>query len=135
MLKYHSGYCDALPRVPCSYAVRRAIVSALALLAAAPAGAQPRAPLHDSVTLNIGINCQWRQRCIDQQQHAMRRALSYVRTQRPANWKIQLCNRNAARGRYRVDWIGFDNCIRNAALRIPKRMSQLRASKLIVTRT
>ena len=75
------------------------------------------------VTLNIGINCQWRQRCIDQQQHAMRRALFYVRTQRPANWKIQLCNRNAARGRYRVDWIGFDNCIRNAALRIPKRMS------------
>ena len=120
--------------MPCSLTVRRAFVPALAILAAAQAGAQSRAPLHDSVTLNIGINCQWRQKCMGEQQHAMRRALFFVRTQRPASWKIQMCNRNAARGRYRVDWIGFDNCIRNAALRIPKRTSQLRARKLIVTR-
>jgi hypothetical protein len=47
----------------------------------------------------------------------MARALTFVRKQRPPVWRVQLCNRNASRGRNRVDWVGFDNCIRNAALR------------------
>ena len=78
--------------------------------------AQSRPPLYDSVSLNIGINCRWDQRCIAGQQRAMHRALDYVRTRRPAASRIHLCNRNASRGRYRVDWIGFDNCIRNSSL-------------------
>ncbi len=95
------------------------IVAVVMGLCSAAAAAQPRAPLHDPVTLNIGLNCQWQQRCIAQQRHAMKRSLKYVRKQRPAAWRIHLCNQNAARKRYRVDWIGFDNCIRNAALRPP----------------
>lgn len=51
------------------------------------------------------------------QQRAMKRALGYVRSQRPPLWKVHQCNRNAARGRSRVDWVGFDNCIRNPMLR------------------
>ena len=35
----------------------------------------------------------------------------------PAHWRVELCNRNAGKGGYRVDWVGFDHCIRNAALR------------------
>jgi hypothetical protein len=56
-------------------------------------------------------------RCMAMQDRAMKRATGFVRNKRPAAWRIHQCNRNAARGRYRVDWIGFDNCIRNAALR------------------
>jgi hypothetical protein len=52
-----------------------------------------------------------------QQEAAMKRALEFVRKARPASWRIQQCNRNAARSRNRVDWVGFDNCIRNATLR------------------
>jgi hypothetical protein len=91
----------------------------LSVLIAAPAAAAARGPvpLRDPVTLNIGINCQWQQRCIAEQHRAMQRALGFVRKQRPAAWRVHQCNRNASRGHYRVDWIGFDNCIRNAALR------------------
>jgi hypothetical protein len=39
----------------------------------------------------------------------------------PPNWKVQLCNRNASRGRDRVDWIGFERCIRNPKLKKPSR--------------
>src|SRR6476659_2928976 len=88
------------------------------------------APLHDAVALNIGLNCQWQVRCIEQQRKAMNRALSYVSTKRPAAWRIHQCNRNAARKRYRVDWIGFDNCIRNAALRAPRAMILKRGRKI-----
>jgi hypothetical protein len=92
---------------------------ALAMLTLTPAasGARRPVPLRDPVTLNIGINCQWQQRCMAEQRQAMQRALGFVRKQRPAAWRIHRCNRNAARGRYRVDWVGFENCIRNAALR------------------
>ncbi len=51
------------------------------------------------------------------QKSAMKRALKYVRKEQPPTWRIQACNRNAARSRFRVDWVGFDNCVRNAALR------------------
>lgn len=75
------------------------------------------APLHDAVSLNIGLNCQWQQRCMSEQKRAMKRALKYVRKEQPPAWRIQLCNRNAGRRRFRVDWVGFNNCIRNVALR------------------
>lgn len=96
--------------------VKWAVGALLFGLSSAACGAQARAPLYDSVTLNIGINCRWERRCISVQQHAMRRALDYVRTRQPASVRIHLCNRNASRGRYRVDWVGFDNCIRNNGL-------------------
>lgn len=100
--------------------------------AAAPA-AQFRAPIYDPAALNIGINCQWQQRCMANQQRAKKRALNYVKSQQPPVWRIQMCNRNASRGRNRVDWVGFDNCIRNASLRY-RHTSQMRVIRRIVTR-
>ena len=91
-------------------------LAALALLAAASEG-RAVAPLYDPVALNIGINCQWQQACMKTQSKAMKRALNYVRKTQPPPWRVQLCNRNAGRQRVRVDWVGFDNCIRNATLR------------------
>jgi hypothetical protein len=93
------------------------IVVAVLILTPAAAAARGPVPLRDPVVLNIGLNCQWQQRCMDVQRTAMSRALGFVRKRRPAAWRIQQCNRNAARSRSRVDWVGFDNCIRNAALR------------------
>lgn len=87
------------------------------LLAAGAAAFASPAPLHDSVRLNIGLNCRWEQRCIAAQTRAMHRALDYVRYRHPPAALIHLCNRNASRGRSRTDWVGFDNCIRNRALR------------------
>src|SRR5438128_236762 len=75
----------------------------------------------------IGINCQWQSHCIALQRRAMRRALNYVADMRPPQWRVQLCNRNANRGGYRVDWVGFDHCIRNSAL---KRLSTPKAARL-----
>jgi hypothetical protein len=85
---------------------------------AAPAAAEPP-PLSDPAFLNIGLSCRWDMKCIDVQRKAMKRALGYVRKARPPAWRVQLCNRNASRGYQRVDWVGFDHCIRNAALRPP----------------
>jgi hypothetical protein len=82
----------------------------------AACAAQVRPPLYDSVSLNIGINCRWERKCIAVQQSAMHRSLSFVQARRPAPARIHMCNRNASRGRYRVDWVGFDNCIRNSSL-------------------
>jgi hypothetical protein len=88
--------------------------------------AQARVPLYDSISLNIGLNCQWQRNCMVAQQRAMKRALAYVKSRRPAAARIHLCNRNARRARNRVDWVGFDNCIRNAWLRTPQRSSRAR---------
>lgn len=88
-----------------------------ALLLAGGTGAYASgAPIYDSVQLNIGLNCRWERNCMAAQTQAMRRALSYVKARRPSHSLIHLCNRNARRTRYRVDWIGFDNCIRNSRL-------------------
>jgi hypothetical protein len=108
------------------------LILAISILIAAPAAAVARGPvpLRDPVTLNIGINCQWQQRCMAEQRQAMQRSLAFVRKQRPAVWRIHQCNRNAARDRYRVDWVGFDNCIRNAALRPQPRPVGKRGRKL-----
>jgi hypothetical protein len=74
-------------------------------------------PLRDPVFLNIGLICQWDIKCMARQNEAMERALKYVRKKSPPTWRVELCNRNAARKRHRVDWIGFDHCIRNKSLR------------------
>jgi hypothetical protein len=100
---------------------------AILLLAPAAADARSRPPLYDPVLLNIGLVCRWDNRCMERQKNAMKRATKFVARTRPPLWRVQQCNRNAARGRLRVDWIGYDNCIRNAALRpAPTRRIQKR---------
>jgi len=101
--------------------VKAALAVLLLACATGAAGAQNEAPLHDSVRLNMGLNCRWERRCIAAQRRAMNSALAFVRTNRPAQARIQLCNRNASRGRGRVDWVGFNNCIHNASLRTAHR--------------
>jgi len=76
----------------------------------------PSAPLNDPVQLNIGIACRWDRHCMKAQQQAMRRGLGYVTKYKPPLWRIQQCNRNAGRGTGRVDWVGFNNCVRNEGL-------------------
>ena len=91
-------------------------IAPLALSSAAVATG--RLPLlYDPVALNIGVNCQWQSRCMLLQRGAMTRALTYVRTRRPPRAQIQLCNRNARRGGNRVDWIGYEHCIKNPAMK------------------
>jgi len=104
------------------------ILGAAAALIMLPisAGVGARAILHDSIALNIGVNCQWQSRCMAQQRSAMKHALSYVARSHPSQWRIELCNRNAARGGDRVDWIGFDHCIQNGSLRPPARATKWR---------
>jgi hypothetical protein len=90
--------------------------AAMITIGLAPEDASARAILYDPVALNIGVNCQWQSRCISQQRSAMRQALNYVARQRPPQSRVHLCNRNARRAGNRVDWIGFDHCIRNVTL-------------------
>jgi hypothetical protein len=94
-------------------------------------------PLGDPVSLNIGLACQWQQRCIDHQTKAMKKALKFVQKERPPAWRIQMCNRNASRKRTRVDWIGFNNCVRNAELRPapPQRTAPRRIKRVSQTQT
>ncbi len=92
-------------------------IAALAFLAGAAEGRRTGGPLNSPALLNIGFVCRWDSACMGKQERAMNRALGYVRKSRPPAWKIQRCNRNASRQRGRVDWIGFNNCIRNPALR------------------
>lgn len=101
--------------------MKRSFAAMLGLFFSVRAGAEPRPILYDPVSLNIGVNCQWQSRCIAQQHRSMKRALRYVEKQRPPQWRVQLCNRNARRAGNRVDWIGFEHCIRNPALRPVKR--------------
>jgi len=104
-------------------------VGIIGLWAFASAG-EARPPLGDPVALNIGINCQWQQSCMKTQSKAMKRALKFVKKTEPPLWRLQLCNRNAGRQRLRVDWVGFDNCIRNTVLRpIPARVVKPAPSK------
>jgi hypothetical protein len=103
----------------------------LAFLALASIGTGAEAdvaPLYNPAVLNIGFVCRWQDRCMSDQQKAMVRALKYVGKYQPAASKIRLCNRQASRVQYwgdwkrgRVDWIGFDNCIRNARLAARRR--------------
>jgi hypothetical protein len=97
--------------------MRLLFVAALAIAGIGPAEARPLAPLYDPVSLNIGLACQWKHSCVEVQTRAMKRARSYVAKRKPALGQIHQCNRNAARTGGRVDWVGFDNCIRNGKLR------------------
>jgi len=87
-------------------------------LAAFPvsANAGTRPILYDPSALNIGINCQWQTRCMSRQRAAMNRALAYVAKKHPPQSRVHICNRNANRGGYRVDWVGFEHCIKNTRL-------------------
>jgi len=94
------------------------MLGAALLLTAFPAeAAAGRAILYDPVALNIGVGCQWQLQCVARQRTAMVRALSYVERKKPSQALVHLCNRNASRGGGRVDWVGYDNCIRNPKLR------------------
>ena len=95
---------------------------AIAALVLCPSGAEAATqlpPLRNPAVLNIGFVCRWQDRCIQNQQKAMRHSLKFVAQYEPPTWRIQLCNRNAARNGTRVDWVGFNNCIRNPDLRPP----------------
>jgi hypothetical protein len=104
--------------------MRWRVAAAAAAMAAAGLGsvrAETRSnsppPLYDPVFLNIGFVCRWEARCMDRQDDAMRRSLKYVKNKNPPASRIQQCNRNAGRKGQRVDWIGFEHCIRNDQLR------------------
>ena len=100
-----------------------------AATAAYPAQAQARAtPLKNPALLNIGFVCRWQPRCIKIQEKAMQRTLKFMKKYPPAPWKVQLCNRNAARNGTRKDWVGFENCLKNPALRPPAKSRKRRAS-------
>jgi hypothetical protein len=95
-----------------------AILLAMALAAAvSAASAARRPPLRDPVLIRIGVLCRWERSCIARQQSAMASALRYVNRRSPPTARIHACNRNASRGMDRVDWVGFDNCIRNPRVR------------------
>lgn len=94
------------------------MLGAALLLTAVPAGAASRrAILYDAVALNIGVGCQWQAQCMARQRAAMASALSYVARKKPSQSLVHLCNRNASRGGGRVDWVGYENCIRNPKLK------------------
>jgi hypothetical protein len=101
------------------YAAAAAFALVLGLGSPAASAQAKLPPLRDPVFLNIGFVCQWRDGCISRQRTAMKKALAYVDKNDPPAWKVQQCNRNASRyrGRGRVDWIGFNNCIRNKSIR------------------
>lgn len=86
---------------------------------AAEVQARAKPPLRNPALLNIGFVCRWQPGCIRIQEKAMTRTLKFMRKYPPAPWKVQLCNRNAARNGTRKDWVGFENCLRNPALRPP----------------
>jgi hypothetical protein len=74
-------------------------------------------PLRDPVFLNIGFVCQWQESCMNKQKRAMKRAVDYTKKANPPSWKIHLCNRRAVQRRSgRVDWISYNNCIRNPSV-------------------
>jgi hypothetical protein len=77
-----------------------------------PDGAEGRTKLHP-VLGNIASTCRWQRACIARQEIAMRQALAFVGQRQTSVRKVELCNRNAARRGRGVDWVGFNNCIRN----------------------
>lgn len=102
-------------------AMKRFLAATLGLLFSVRIAAETRPILYDPVSLNIGVNCQWQSRCMSQQHRAMRHALDYVGREKPPQWRVHLCNRNARRAGNRVDWIGFEHCVGNPRLKPVKR--------------
>lgn len=92
------------------------VVLAALVFAAAASEARATAPLYDPVALNIGISCQWQEKCERRQRRALAAARKYIAAHNPPVSKIHLCNRNAQRGTARIDWVGFNACIRNRSL-------------------
>jgi hypothetical protein len=94
-------------------------LGAVLVLATTPSasGAARRPILYDPVALNIGVSCHWQSRCMERQRAAMTRGLSYVAKRKPSQSLVHLCNRNASRGGGRIDWVGFDHCIRNPVMK------------------
>lgn len=101
------------------------ILSVLALWVSGAEARRAAPPLNDPVLLNIGFVCKWQIPCIEKQQRAMSQSLSYLKSRATPAAKIHLCNRNSSRSGTRKDWIGFNNCIRNPAIR-PKRSAKRR---------
>ena len=97
--------------------MRLPLVGVAILIGMSGTAAAKLPPLRDPVFLNIGFVCQWQTVCIEKQQSAMKKALNYVKRFDPPRWKIEQCNRNASRARDRVDWVGYNHCIRNPKLR------------------
>jgi hypothetical protein len=97
---------------------RKVAVAAIALVAWRAEG-HAVAPLDDPVMLNVGINCQWQRSCERRQLKAMASAHAFIARSRPPLWRIQLCNRNARRSIARIDWVGFDDCLRNRRVARP----------------
>lgn len=94
---------------------------ALVALIGAASEARAMAPLYDPIVLNIGINCQWQQSCELRQRKAMTHAAQFIAASHPPLWQIHLCNHNSRRGSARVDWVGFNGCVRNSSLSQPRR--------------
>ena len=69
------------------------------------------------VLRNIAATCRWQRACIARQEIAMRQALAFVGQRQTSVRKVELCNRNAARRNRGVDWVGFNNCIRNPKIK------------------
>lgn len=101
----------------------RKLAFAALLSFATPAGAFAAAPLYDPVLLNVGLNCQWERTCQRRQLKAMASARKFMARAHPPLWRVHLCNRNAQRGTARIDWVGFNECIRNPDLPRPSRRS------------
>ena len=60
-----------------------AAAAAAVLPMGASAGARPI--LYDAVALNIGVNCQWQQRCMGQQRRALKDAQKFIANSRPCD--------------------------------------------------
>ncbi len=89
-------------------------------LATAGVADAARGPAVHPVVRNINLLCGSQSACVQRQWRSMQNAFAFMRTKRPPVWKIEQCNRNAAKQRSRIDWIGFDNCIRNPKVKAPK---------------
>jgi len=100
--------------------MRGKVVLAVLAFAGASEG-RATAPLYDPVALNIGISCEWQQKCEQKQRKALAAARKYIAATNPPVSKIHLCNRNAQRSTSRIDWVGFNSCIRNPRLSPPRR--------------
>ena len=92
----------------------------LAMMATVDAAAQRRPPPVHPVVRNINSLCKSQDSCVQRQWRGMQAAFAYMRAKRLPVWKIEQCNRNAAKQRSRIDWVGFNNCIRNPKVKAPK---------------
>ena len=94
---------------------------AIAVLMLGSSGALAAKPgVVHPVVRNISTLCKGDKACIQRQWKGMQSAFAYMRAKRPPIWKIEQCNRNASRQRNRVDWLGFNNCVRNPKVKPPR---------------